>query len=489
MKAIILARVSTEEQREEGQSIPAQTRRLTDYVNGKKLELLRFFEFAESSTNDTRKKFEQILDLVKSSKETTALVVDTVDRLQRSFKESVILDDFRKAGKIEIHFYRENLVINKNSNSAELLRWDMAVMFARSYVLQLSDNVKRSIEQKLQKGEWITKAPIGYLNITEDGKSDIIPDPAKAPLVARVFELYSSGNMSMKAVGKEMKKHGLANAAGKPLADSMIEHILKNPFYYGVMEKDGKQYPHKYDQIISMNLFLKCQKVRESWNKKPFQYAAKPFAFRGLLTCDECGCIITPELAKGKYVYYSCTNYKGKCKRVYVPEKTLLEPIFDTLRRLELPQDGIDYLVKNLKASTEAEQEFHRNAMAELKAGYDRIENRISKMQDDKYDGSITTENYDKKLKEYKAQQHDYLQQMQEHSKADEHHHLTAARILDICKRAVEIFKSSEPNEKRDFLNFLLQNSRLKDKTPIFTLKPVFQGIVTAQETKQWLGW
>ena len=84
--------------------------------------------------------------------------------------------------------------------------------------------------------------------------------------------------------------------------------------------------------------------------------------------------------------------------------------------------------------------------------------------------------------------QADILQQMNEHSKADETHHLTAARILDICKRAVSIFESSEPNEKRQFLNFILQNCRLKQKTPMFTLKPVFTGIVKAHETKQWLG-
>ena len=95
---------------------------------------------------------------------------------------------------------------------------------------------------------------------------------------------------------------------------------------------------------------------------------------------------------------------------------------------------------------------------------------------------------YDKKIKEYKSQQDDLLQQMKEHSKGDENYFLTAAWILDICKRATDIFKSSEPNEKRQFLNFLLQNSRLKGKDPMFTLKPVFAGIVSAHKSSNWLG-
>ena len=194
-------------------------------------------------------------------------------------------------------------------------------------------------------------------------------------------------------------------------------------------------------------------------------------------------------MAKGKYVYYSCTNYRGKCKRLYVPEKDFLKPIYKDLKRLELPKEGIDYVIDGLRKTDAVEQEFYRRSIAALQAEYSRYDNRMSKLQDEKYDGSITTENYDKKLKEYKEKQADILQQMNEHSKADENHHLIAARILDVCKRAVEIFESSEPNEKRQFLNFILQNSVLKRKTPVFTLKPVFAGIVKAHDDKKWLGW
>ena len=76
---------------------------------------------------------------------------------------------------------------------------------------------------------------------------------------------------------------------------------------------------------------------------------------------------------------------------------------------------------------------------------------------------------------------------MQDHSEGDEQYHLTASRLLDICKRAFEIFESSEPLEKRVFLNFILQNSVLSAKKPVFTLKPAFAGIAKADDTKKWL--
>lgn len=137
MKAIILARVSSQEQ-ELGNSIPAQVHKMREYTERKGLQIHEVQEITESSSIDTRKKFDLIIKTIQASKEPIALVADTIDRVQRSFKESIILGDLVKQGKLEIHFIRENLIIDKSSNSSDHIRWDMGVMFARSYVLQLS---------------------------------------------------------------------------------------------------------------------------------------------------------------------------------------------------------------------------------------------------------------------------------------------------------------------------------------------------------------
>ena len=57
----------------------------------------------------------------------------------------------------------------------------------------------------------------------------------------------------------------------------------------------------------------------------------------------------------------------------------------------------------------------------------------------------------DKKLKEYKEKQQDLLVQMEEHSKADEAFYLTVSKVLNLASRALEIFESSEVNQKRVF--------------------------------------
>ncbi len=249
---------------------------------------------------------EEIIKEINKSKEKIALIVETVERLQRSFKESVMLDELRKQAKVELHFIRENLIIHQNSNSSEIQRWDLAVFVAKSYVLQISDNVKRTFEQKIRKGEVIGKAPIGYLNITKiDNTKDVILDPDRAHLVRKIFELYATGKYSMQTVAEILAKDGLrSNTPQKNVLKlRQIECILKNPFYYGYQLCKGQIHQHKYETIIDKNLFDQCTVTRAKNLNGKKKLLGNPFIFKGLVNCERCGCAVTPEFKKGKYVY------------------------------------------------------------------------------------------------------------------------------------------------------------------------------------------
>lgn len=152
MNAVILARVSTQEQ-EEGHSIDAQIKRLQEYAEKKDLKVIRTCRIIESSTRGERKEFKEMIEFIKSQKETTALIADAVDRVQRSFKESVLLEDLRRQEKVAMHFIREGITLDKDANSRDIMMWDFAVMGAKTYVLNISDNVRRSFDFKIRKGE------------------------------------------------------------------------------------------------------------------------------------------------------------------------------------------------------------------------------------------------------------------------------------------------------------------------------------------------
>src|SRR3989344_2020684 len=376
MKAIILARVSTKEQEEQGHSLPAQTRRLQEYAKKKGFEVVETFSFSESAGPKIRKKFEDVIAFIRKHKDTKILLCENVDRATRNFKDAVDLDEMRKNEGLEIHFVQDGFWINKNATGNQMFMWEAKVFLAKQYLNRLSDDVKRSNEQKIQEGQWIGKAPVGYINVLDDkGKRDIMADPLRSGYIPKIYELYTTGNYSVQRIKDEIEQLGLRSNTKdpKPLSKSLIYHVLTNPFYYGMMKINGELYPHRYEPLISKELFDKARAVMAGYHKKPFRYGAKPFAFRGLIKCADCGCMITAERTKGKYNYYSCTNYKkAHKKRIYVKEEGLLATVYKVLEGIKLNDKQIADLMTDLKRTEKSKNRFFESATKRLRAEYDR---------------------------------------------------------------------------------------------------------------------
>jgi len=79
-----------------------------------------------------------------------------------------------------------------------------------------------------------------------------------------------------------------------------IHRILKNPIYYGEFIRKGKKCRGNHGPIVSRHLFDEVQKVFERANHH--KETKRNPAFAGLLECGKCGCSMTPEMQKDKYV-------------------------------------------------------------------------------------------------------------------------------------------------------------------------------------------
>ena len=162
MKAVILARISSKEQFD-GHSLDAQMRNLEQYAERKEFDVIKKLSIIESSTKKQRPEFDEMITFIKRQKSKIALIADTVDRLQRSFKETPIFNDLMQRDILELHFVKKGNVLCKDANSTQKLMWNMGVVMAQSYTDQLSDNIRRSVNFKLRNGGWCGQAPLGYL--------------------------------------------------------------------------------------------------------------------------------------------------------------------------------------------------------------------------------------------------------------------------------------------------------------------------------------
>lgn len=478
MKAIILARVSDKKQ----DSNEAQILRVSDYVKNKQLDVWKTYEIEESSTKGDRAKFQEIVKEIEQSPEPIALVVDTVDRLQRSFKESVQLDDLRKTGKLEIHFYRESLIIHKNSNSSDLLRWDMAVMFARSYVLQLSDNVKRKQAQMLRDGIYPSRPPYGYTRVPiSKDKTEIVVDEFTSRFVVKVYEWYATKSYSMDLIRKKLKEeYSLEWSKG------FLDQVLKNHFYYGVMTWNKKMYPHKYPHLISKKLFDQVQQVKAGFNKKRFKYAGKPYYYRGLLRCGHCGLSITPEKHKG-IVYYHCTQYNGKHGAEWLREDYITEQLGKVFKNMQVPEEIVQQIVGNLKNVHEGKMDFRKQQYDELTKEHETYSKRLEKLYIDRLDGRITDNEYDgyyQSFREKVAEIDTRLSMLQE---AEDNYYITAKYLLELANRAHELFLGSEVEERRQLVKLVLSNLRVEGKEVRYEAVKPFDTILSFANSQSWL--
>lgn len=86
----------------------------------------------------------------------------------------------------------------------------------------------------------------------------------------------------------------------------------------------------------------------------------------------------------------------------------------------------------------------------------------------------ITQDVYDRKEKELRYKQHDVSLQLENLVDADQSYHITAKTVLSLAQRAEQIFDSSEIPEKRQLLEFVLQNPEVKGKNLEFTIRKPF---------------
>jgi site-specific DNA recombinase len=481
MKAFLLARVSTDDQKD---ALPAQSYRLIEYAKRMSYDH-ELFEIKESAYKETRNDFGAVVEKIKASTEKVIVVFDKIDRYTRdsSSKQVRILQSLYRADKIELHFPSDNLYIHQGSPATDLLRLGMGIVVAQYYSDAISDNVKRKIEQKLRDGEWIGKAPVGYKNtITPEGKKWVEIDAFKADAIRRTFQEYASGNTSLRILSKKW-----LNDYGLKAGSSKIEQILKNPFYYGEMRIKGKLYPHKYDAIISKELFDQVDAIRNGYKITKHRWGGLPYPFRGLISCAECGCRITFEKKKGLYVYGHCTQSKGKHNAKYVNEDAIASKIAKLFQDIKIPKGAYEELSAGLRVAHEDKKRMRDSTLRTIDTEIEKYQTRIEKVYEDYLDEKIPEQLYHRKFEEYKKTQKSLQNKRLNIEQVEDEYYGTVSHLLKLAKDAPALFSKANNEQKRTMINLVLSNLQLDGDQLRWEYKKPFNTMALCNEMNSWL--
>ncbi len=490
MKAVILARVSTKEQ-EDGHSLDAQISNLRQYADRNNFQIIKQFTAIESSTKGERPEFMRMIDFIKAQKEKIALVVDTVDRLQRSFKETPVLNELFEKDILELHFVKESNVLNKDSNSMQKLMWNMGVVMAQSYTDSLSDNVKRSLKQKLSQGECTGSAPLGYLNAPdpERRKNTVIIDPERAFLVRNLFQEYSKGIYSIAELVRKANDWGLRTLKGKKVYTQTIHRLLQNPFYYGMMKVKGQLYPHAYDPLISKDLFDACQAVREGRGRNQAVVETKyPYIFRGLIKCAVSGRLVSCDLKKGRHIYLINRDPANPDKKLYTKENIVLDQLRGIFASIQIPEELLTEILESLKKTHRNEQDYYQASITALNKEHGILTRRLDVLLDEYLDKSITKDMYDRKHGQLIQHRQEVQEQLERHNSGDEEFRMAVSTLVSIASKALNIFDRSTTDEKRQLIGYVFSNLELKGAKLCYTLKTPFDLLVNLTSYQKWQG-
>lgn len=482
---LIYARVSSKDQEIEGYSIPAQLKLLHDYALKNNLCTIKEFVDVETAKKAGRKEFSKMVGYIHENKDVKHVLVEKTDRLLRNITDYALIDRLIEYSDIKIHLVKENTILSRDSRSNEKFIFGIKALMAKNYVDNLSEEVRKGMAEKAAQGTYPSFAPYGYINTKENDKKIIALDPEAARFVKKMFELYATGNYSIKTLRQKMVTDGMVYRKGKKFYKSTLETILKNEFYTGVFTWKGKRYENaSHPAIINKELFQQVQKILENPRKSKSRKAI--FTYSNMITCGICGCSLTAEIKKEKYIYYHCTGHKGNCQQGYLRQEVIDHTFENLLNNLHITEDMQRCIMRGIRDSLKDKILYHNQLVQQLENQIKRLQNRIEQAYLDKLDGKISEIFWKTSTDKWMLEKDEFSIKLRAIQKADTHYLENANLILELAKKASTLFKNQNADQKRRLINILVSNCSYKGKKFDVELNPEFKKVFSAKKTEDW---
>ena len=323
MKAVIYARYSSDNQREE--SIEGQVRECIAFAERKGYTVIHtYIDRALSGTRaDNRPEFQQMIS-DSTLREFQYVIVWKIDRFSRDKFDSVKYKYALKSSGVSVIFATEPIDGSPEGQMMESVFEGISVY----YIKDLAQKTSRGMTENAIKGKFNGGTlTFGY---TIDENHHFQLDPVNAPIVLDVFTRYSEGE-TIRSILDDINSKMSNN--GRKFTYHFLNWMLNNRRYLGEYKFQDTVNNEAIPPIISQELFDKCQH-RLNVNKHKagsFKKNKEKYLLTGKIFCGICGATISGISGTGKcksiYRYYKCMNVKKhKCNKKPV-QKELIENI------------------------------------------------------------------------------------------------------------------------------------------------------------------
>ena len=310
--AVAYIRVSTDMQTE--YSPDSQLKLIKDYASKNNFILSEIYsdEGISGRKADKRPAFKRMIADARK-KYFDAILIYNTSRFARNHEESIVYRNMLQREGVEVISITQPSVDYKT----DILMNPLYAVMDERYSIELSENVKRGMKEKVSRGIYISCAPLGYKRIESNKPLKI--DENESKLIHWIFDEYINGK-AMFAIAKELNAKGHKAKRGKPFDRRGIYRILSNPIYKGFVSWtcDGEEIYTKADHmpIIDEFRFEKVSRMlEENIHRKAYKSRDVSICAHwlvGVIRCPTCGTTyVFMKGYKGRSNRFRCGNYSN----------------------------------------------------------------------------------------------------------------------------------------------------------------------------------
>ena len=476
-KFFLYARKSTDVEDKQVLSIEAQLDELRDYAKREAIEISAEYVEKQSAKIPGRPIFNKMLDDIE--KLGGSILAWHPDRLARNSIDGgkiIYLLDTGKLASLKFPTFW------CDSTSQGKFMLNMAFGQSKYYVDSLSENTKRGMRQKVRRGEYPGLTPVGYIN--DSRTKTIAVDTKSAPVIRKAFEMYAEGNQTLDTIGMFLAQNNLFAKNGKRIHRTRATFILSNPFYYGHFRFNKEIYEGKHEPIVEKKLWDKVQEVMKERGRPRHKLKNEPQAYCGLLSCGNCGMMITGEYkvktqlngTQHFYTYYHCSKKRRdmKCPEPCIRQEVLDGQISSLLQKVSLPQDWADYLNQRLEKDKVESAQSVSALVSENKKRIQDIVMKLQRLLDGYLDQDIDKEVYRSKKSKLLSEKKSLEEEISRSQMREKHwlepmeQWIKDAQNIEKIALDTDLFCKKVCIKKIFGSNLLLQNKSVRASAPNF---------------------
>ena len=462
-QAYIYARVSTDEQADQGKSIEAQISIAKKWAKDNDYSISNIYsDEGKSATNINRPALQEMLLGCQERKNINAILVLDTDRLARNTLDHLTIKSLLKKTNTKVISISQPMI--DDSPEGNLI--DTIIASVNAFQSQVTGRkTSKVMYEKAKYGWYPGTPPIGYKNIENTNPSSsmdkkiIVFNEQVSTKIQNLFTLYSTSNYSLKQLAEYLKAEGITSKNGKDISGSRIADILKNEFYIGNFSWKKEKFKGKHPAMVEDSLFYKVQEVMTSHRNGASRKRIHKFLLSGYLFCETCGKQMIGEYHKKKsgkeYSFYACKDCGSGSYESMDDIDLEVQKLFKKIKLSKSYTDRVFNRAKEILEETRANESKEQKYLFSEKH---KLELAVTEAEDSRFvNRTISDEQYQKITKRFTKKIEDIENKLNT-LKKDHQKRMEALReILNLAEDIGRSYSKALYPQKRTYINMFFK--------------------------------